>query len=585
MSGQEAFPGRWVMAVHRAKVAGLRVRRRVLDTLAPVEVFAQGQTLAGEPVVSSSRTPLWSSVRAERHLEAGKVENLRVARAKLDGIEVPAGEIFSFWRHVGRPTRWAGFVEGREIREGCVMPAVAGGLCQLSNALYDAADRAGFEILERHRHTRVIPGSLAERGRDATVAWNYVDLRFAAPTSFRIEVDLSAEDLHVRLRAPERRKARLSVVEDRRAPEAGPSCHSCDEVECAQNREPTARRQAARVLGTAYLLDGVTPEFRDWVRRDVAADAGKSTAVTPFGDAPFVPGRYRWGLDGVDVYPVALASTHRTITSRRLAAQGAARQRALLVHERRIAEAMARRLTHRHTRIVVAQCLLPHLERLGALAGRDVVVLVDRLPLEALQARLDAAARANPKSPTLGDFRAPRELLELERRALLRCSLSITPHLDVARNLPGAVQAIPWERAAATSAESGSDAGPSIVRYPYPTLGRKGCHELARALEGLDVELWVDGPNLESRDVWRGLRWRQTPAQTDAVAVVAAPAWVEHRPTRLVDFALRGQPVVASEACGVPPSQRMHVIPLGDVDALRSMLRSLLTSSAARYVG
>lgn len=313
--------------------------------------------------------------------------------------------------------------------------------------------------------------------------------------------------------------------------------------------------------------------------------AGQATALTPFGDAPFVPGRYRWGLDGdVDVRAVPLASAHGSIASRRLAVEGAARQRALLVHERRIAETMASRLTHRHTRVVVAQSLLPHPERLGALAGREVVVLASRLPLDALQARLDAAARMNPQSPTLGDFRAPPELLELERDALRRCSLAITPHLDVAAHLPVPVQRIPWACASESSVAQAQVRRP-IVRYPYPTLGRKGCYELARALAGLDVELWVDGPNLEGREVWGGLRWRPTPAHDDTSGIVAAPAWVEHHPARVVHSASRGGTVVATSACGLPPSDRVRVVPTGDVEALRSTLRALLASRSSLAVG
>ena len=62
-----------------------------------------------------------------------------------------------------------GFVAGRELREGCMVSSIGGGLCQLSNALYAAALEAGCEIVERHAHSKVVPGSLAERGLDATV--------------------------------------------------------------------------------------------------------------------------------------------------------------------------------------------------------------------------------------------------------------------------------------------------------------------------------------------------------------------------------------------------------------------------------
>ena len=82
-----------------------------------------------------------------------------------------------------------------------MMPAVGGGLCQLSNALYDAALPAGCQIVERHAHSGPCPGSAAAAGRDATVAWNYVDLRFVRPTRLLRSVRLDRRDLSISLRA------------------------------------------------------------------------------------------------------------------------------------------------------------------------------------------------------------------------------------------------------------------------------------------------------------------------------------------------------------------------------------------------
>jgi hypothetical protein len=52
-----------------------------------------------------------------------------------------------------------------------------------------------FELLERHAHSRRPPGSRAAEGSDATVAWNYVDLRFRARQAWRLEVRLDAVSL------------------------------------------------------------------------------------------------------------------------------------------------------------------------------------------------------------------------------------------------------------------------------------------------------------------------------------------------------------------------------------------------------
>ncbi|MFD2261325.1 VanW family protein [Lacibacterium aquatile] len=148
------------------------------------------------------RSPLYGSADpAEIELQLGKVENLRVAARHLDGLRIPTGEVFSFWRQVGRPVRSRGFVEGRELRQGCLVPTVAGGICQLSNSLFQVARQAGQEIVERHGHSQQIPDAAFGPGEDATVFWSYVDFRFRAKGDVVLRVSLSADDLIVRLEA------------------------------------------------------------------------------------------------------------------------------------------------------------------------------------------------------------------------------------------------------------------------------------------------------------------------------------------------------------------------------------------------
>ena len=176
--------------------------------------LSKGESLVSQPLVAESKTKLWTEIEPEeRFLVAGKIQNLRVAAAALDGLELPAGEIFSFWKHVGRTTASRGYVEGRELREGCIIPNIGGGLCQLSNALYDAALKANFEILERHAHTLTIAGSLAELGRDATVFWNYVDLRFRSAVPIRIEAGMTSDHLLIKFRGEKQRRPSLHQIQ------------------------------------------------------------------------------------------------------------------------------------------------------------------------------------------------------------------------------------------------------------------------------------------------------------------------------------------------------------------------------------
>ena len=66
-------------------------------------------------------------------LQQGKVINLRLAAARLNGIVIRPGETFSFWRLVGRPTRRAGYTDGLVISGSRFAAGLGGGLCQLAN--------------------------------------------------------------------------------------------------------------------------------------------------------------------------------------------------------------------------------------------------------------------------------------------------------------------------------------------------------------------------------------------------------------------------------------------------------------------
>jgi vancomycin resistance protein YoaR len=135
----------------------------------------------------------------ERALEMGKVQNLRIAAAALDGLVLAPGETFSFWRAAGRATRLKGYVVGRELRQGCMIPSIGGGICQLTNALSRVAHRAGMEIVERHSHSVHPAGFFIDSATDATVFWNYIDFRFRSVRRVRIGARLTQTTLVVRL--------------------------------------------------------------------------------------------------------------------------------------------------------------------------------------------------------------------------------------------------------------------------------------------------------------------------------------------------------------------------------------------------
>lgn len=81
-----------------------------------------------------------------------KIHNLKLAAAKLDGIILHPGQIFSYWYLIGKPTHAKGYIEGMVLQNGSFGPGVGGGLCQLSNLIYWMSLHTPLTVIERHRH-------------------------------------------------------------------------------------------------------------------------------------------------------------------------------------------------------------------------------------------------------------------------------------------------------------------------------------------------------------------------------------------------------------------------------------------------
>ena len=568
---QRAVPSFTDNLMFEFRAAGLRALRFGREALqgAMASRHRPSADLSNAPVLAEISSPLWTVLGGakDRALTAGKVQNLRMAIRGIDGIVVPAGEIFSFWRQVGRASRGRGFVAGRELREGCLISSVGGGLCQLSNALYEAALAAGCEIVERHAHSRVVPGSRAELGRDATVFWNYVDLRFRRATSFRIDARLTDTQLIVTLRGGSARQATADGCGSETAAKAAHDCTSCGQTACRRNNPDLP---ATDTMPVAWLVDGAKPEFT----RLFQSMAKKQ-------DALFLPtrrlgqDRYAWptGLCGSET-TATLATLRRSYDLRHAGSGGVLQARAMAA-DARIAKRFAARLSHLHTHAVVAQNLLPHLWLSGALQGRSFTVLMDRLPMEALQERLDAGAQLYPESPTLADFRASAEIVIAERQALRAARQLYTAHAGIAALFPEKAVLMPWAPAKPLPALRG---GRSIL-FPASALARKGAYALREAVAGLDIDLVVSGSAREMPGFWGPLPARRPGAGglPPILAAVVLPALVEHQPRVLLAALAAGIPVIATAACGLGQREGLTIVPENDAAALRAALVAALT--------
>jgi hypothetical protein len=573
-------PSRWSSVVFSAKALAYRTRRLLVDLAwGPRRLFrsppSEREPSEREPVIAECSSPLWPDARPEEQAyQLGKVHNLRRAAALLDGIVVPAGAIFSFWKQIGRASRRRGFVTGRMLQQGCLVPAAGGGLCQLSNALYEAALNADCEIVERHAHSRRVAGSAAALGRDATVAWNYVDLRFRPRSSLRLAVRLTRDELVVRFHGKQvaRPPAQTGVVFGATAPIAR-SCATCGDVSCFRHEHHTsATREAGH---DAFLVDENWPEFREYVTASRQAD---DVLGLPLNCERWRIPRYSWPTAGfTHVGAAALPALRRALAIRRAPTQGAARRLAELCGAEQIAKCLAKLLTPDVTRICVAQSLLPYLWRDGHLGGREVEVLMTRLPMSELHARLDRAVAAHPERATLGDFRAVATLVEAEDEALAYASRVVTPHAEIALLYSDKVLLLPWKLPAVRAGRTAPQ--PRRIAFPGPTIARKGAYALREAARVLGLEIVLLGRDLEGQSFWDGIATSKPPPDADwldGVAAVVQPAIVEERPRHLLAALAAGIPVIASAACGLADQAGVTTVPANDPAALVETLRSIL---------
>lgn len=102
--------------------------------------------------------------------------NIGTAARKIDGTLLKPDETFSLNKVVGERTKENGFTEGNIINGGKFVLDLGGGVSQSATTTFNAAFFAGLEDVQHKAHSVYI--SRYPVGREATVAWPSVDLKF-----------------------------------------------------------------------------------------------------------------------------------------------------------------------------------------------------------------------------------------------------------------------------------------------------------------------------------------------------------------------------------------------------------------------
>jgi vancomycin resistance protein YoaR len=123
---------------------------------------------AKEAAPLMQRLSSWTT-KFHRYEANGFGNNISIPTSDINGYVVQPGAIFDFWAALGPVTYARGYRDGGAILNGRTEPtgALAGGICSCSTTLFNAAARAGLEILERANHYYYIDRYPV--GLDATV--------------------------------------------------------------------------------------------------------------------------------------------------------------------------------------------------------------------------------------------------------------------------------------------------------------------------------------------------------------------------------------------------------------------------------
>ena len=102
--------------------------------------------------------------------ESGRQNNISIACSTLNDTTVENGKTFSFSKTVGRATSSKGYKKADVFRNGDVIDALGGGLCQVSTTLYNAVLKVkDLKVTERHPHSNKVP--YIKSGKDAAVSF------------------------------------------------------------------------------------------------------------------------------------------------------------------------------------------------------------------------------------------------------------------------------------------------------------------------------------------------------------------------------------------------------------------------------
>lgn len=136
-----------------------------------------------------------------QHSIPGRIFNVTLAAARINGILIAPGEVFSFNKALGDVSSFTGYKQAYVIIGGRTVLGDGGGVCQVSTTLFRAILDAGLPIIERYAHAYRVGYYEQDSppGLDATVYSPSPDLKFKNDTGHYILIQSFVDPSVLRL--------------------------------------------------------------------------------------------------------------------------------------------------------------------------------------------------------------------------------------------------------------------------------------------------------------------------------------------------------------------------------------------------
>ncbi len=168
------------------------VRRHIKDIFSKDKIAKCHSDVELPNIVKSHSSILIRKLHGvDLKLQENKVTNIKLACDKVNGIIIHPGEVFSYWKTIGKPTKKKGYKDGLVIYKDGLGAGIGGGLCQMGNMIHYLVLNSPLEVTELHHHSDALFPDERRRvpfGTGTSVSYNAVDYRFKNTTDQDVQI-------------------------------------------------------------------------------------------------------------------------------------------------------------------------------------------------------------------------------------------------------------------------------------------------------------------------------------------------------------------------------------------------------------